>query len=205
MTGGIATGKSHCLRAFAALGVPTFDADVYARRVVEPGTAALDAVVARFGPSVLRPDGSLDRAALGRIVFDDAAARRDLEAIVHPLVREAMDKDSGRDHSGSDLSRSLFSVSDIPLLYETGRNRDFDRVVVAACRPEQQLARLMARDGLDEAGARARLAAQQPIDEKARRADFVIDTSGSIADTDRRILEVFERLKAEAAERWADR
>jgi dephospho-CoA kinase len=165
--------------------------------------------VARFGRKVLRGDGSLDRAALGRIVFDDAAARRDLEAIVHPLVQEAMEEDIGNDHFGNDHSRNdhsryLFSVSDIPLLYEAGRDKDFERVVVAACRADQQLARLMARDGLAEADARARLAAQLPIDEKARRADYVIDTSGTVPDTDRRVLEVFERLKAEAAQRWVD-
>ena len=200
LTGGIATGKSHCLRAFAALGVATLDADVLARQAVEPGTAGLAAVVARFGRSVLRPDGALDRAALGRIVFDDAAARRDLEAIVHPIVYQAI-KDFGShfyELRKNDF-RSPFSLVDIPLLFETGHEKDFDRVVVAACRPAQQLERLRARDGLDEADARRRIEAQLPIDDKVRRADFVIDTSGSVAETNRQVVEVFERLKAEAS------
>src|SRR5690242_18762590 len=134
LTGGIATGKSHCLRAFAALGVATLDADVLARQAVEPGTAGLAAVVARFGRSVLRPDGALDRAALGRIVFDDAAARRDLEAIVHPVVYQAIEE-FGKTVAGK-IRPALFSERaaqennaglifvDIPLLFETGHEKD---------------------------------------------------------------------------------
>jgi dephospho-CoA kinase len=201
LTGGIATGKSHCLRAFAALGVRTLDADVLARQAVEPGTAGLTAVVARFGPSVLRPDGALDRTALGRIVFADPAARRDLEAIVHPVVYAAIEDHAQRPafDECEQASGSGFSLIDIPLLFETGREGDFDRVVVAACRDDQQLTRLMARDGLGEAEARARIATQIPVAQKASRADYVIDTSGAPADTDRQVIEVFERLRAEAS------
>lgn len=147
----------------------------------------------------MQPDGTLDRDALGRIVFADAAARRDLEAIIHPLVyaaiQEGIENPSGQ--RGATLSQA-FSITDIPLLYETGHAEDFDRVVVAACRSDQQLQRLMARNGLDEAEARRRIGTQLPIEEKAKRADYVIDTSGSLTDTDRQVVEVWERLRADA-------
>jgi dephospho-CoA kinase len=198
LTGGIATGKSHCLRAFAALGVRTLDSDVLAREAVEPGTTGLEAVLARFGRGLLRPDGTLDRAALGRIVFADPAARRDLEAIIHPLVYAVIQARVGSPSRQPHAPEpEALSITDIPLLYESGHAQDFDRVVVAACRPDQQLARLMARDGLSEADARQRIATQLPIDVKAERADYVIDTSGPLADTDRQVVEVFERLRAE--------
>ena len=199
LTGGIATGKSHCLRAFALLGVRTLDGDVLAHEAVEPGTVGLAAVVARFGRHLLQPDGTLDRGALGRIVFADAAARRDLEAIIHPLVYAAIQQGVENPQGQGDIPEShSFSMTDIPLLYETGHAEDFDRVVVAACRPDQQLQRLMARDGLSEAEARRRIGTQLPIEEKAERADYVIDTSGSLADTDRQVVEVWERLRAES-------
>jgi dephospho-CoA kinase len=198
LTGGIATGKSHCLRVFAALGVRTIDSDVLAREAVEPGTAGLEAVLARFGRGLLRPDGTLDRAALGRIVFADPAARRDLEAIIHPLVYAAIQADLTRHSPPAPPEPEVLSIADIPLLYESGHAQDFDRVVVASCRPDQQLQRLMARDGLSEADARQRIDTQWPIDVKAGRADYVIDTSGPLAHTDRQVVEVFERLRAEA-------
>jgi dephospho-CoA kinase len=194
LTGGIASGKTYCLERFAALGVPTIDADDLAREVVEPGTAGFDAVMARFGPSVLGSDGALDRAALGRVVFADAAARQDLEAIIHPLVYEAISRWYERFRADG----VRFAVADIPLVYETRREKHFDRVVVTACRPEQQLERLMARSGLAEAEARQRLAAQLPIGEKARRADYTIDTSGSTDKTDREVYAVWKALNREA-------
>jgi len=199
LTGGIATGKSHCLRAFAALGVETLDSDVLARDAVRPGTTGLEAVLARFGRGLVLPDGTLDRAALGRIVFADPAARRDLEAIIHPLVYAAIQARVGSpSRAPTAPGPEVLSITDIPLLYESGHAQDFDRVVVAACRPDQQLQRLMLRDGLSETDARQRIASQLPIGLKAERADHVIDTSGQLADTDRKIVEVFERLRAEA-------
>jgi dephospho-CoA kinase len=127
LTGGIATGKSHCLRAFAALGVYTVDSDVLAREAVEPGTAGLEAVLARFGRVLLRPDGTLDRTALGRIVFADPAARRDLEAIIHPLVYAAIEARVGSPSRQPRASEpDVLSITDIPLLYESGHAQDFD-------------------------------------------------------------------------------
>lgn len=188
LTGGIATGKSRCAAMFRAAGVPVIDADVVARDVVAPGTDGLAAVTARFGPSVLTDDGSLNRDALGALVFADAAARRDLEAIVHPRVYDAI-------HAWFNAQTAPLAIADIPLLFETGRHADFDSVVVAACRPDQQLARLMARNGLSDVDARARMAAQWPIGDKVARADFVIDTSGTLGETDARAASVLEQLR----------
>jgi dephospho-CoA kinase len=192
LTGGIATGKSFCLRRFAALGVPTIDADQLARDAVEPASPGLAAIVQRFGPSVLRQDGTLDRAALGARVFADDAARADLEAIIHPEVYRRINSWLANQPHGTRLA-----IADIPLLFETGHEHDFDVVIVAACDPAEQLRRLMHRDGLPAEAARARLAAQWPIEEKIRRADHVIRTDGAHADTERQVEEVVRRLRQE--------
>jgi dephospho-CoA kinase len=191
LTGGIATGKSHVLRRLAARGVPTIDADVLARDVVQPGMAALDAIVRRFGGDVLDADSTLNRRALGERVFADAAARRDLEAIVHPAVYNAIRAwRTQLEATGHDR----VAVADIPLLFETGHEAEFDRVIVTRCAPEQQLARLRTRDGLTADEARQRLAAQWPVEQKAARAHYVIDTSGSVEDTNQQIDRVFGEL-----------
>ena len=193
LTGGIATGKSHVLAVFARAGVPTVDTDQLARAVVEPGTPALDAIVSRFGPQIVDPSGALDRRALADIVFSDPRARLDLEAIVHPAVRAAAE-----DWFAALPASAPFAVVAIPLLFETGRERDFDAVIVTACAPETQLARLMARDGLTEPDARRRLDAQLPLDEKRRRADYVIDTDGTVEETDRQVRVLAATLGAAA-------
>jgi dephospho-CoA kinase len=193
LTGGIATGKSYVRRRFEELGVPTSDADTIAREVVAPGTPGLEAVVKAFGPGILDAAGSLDRKALGAIVFADSEKRRTLEAIVHPLVRAATD----RWFAQLDPAHP-FAVSDIPLLFETGRDRDFDKVIVTAIDPEEQLRRVMSRDGLSEEAARQRIAAQLPIEEKVRRADYVIRTNGPFEETDRQVRAVYEALRRDA-------
>ena len=192
LTGGIATGKSYCLGQFASHGAAVIDADLLAREAVAPGSRALDAVAARFGPSVLLPDGALNRAALGRIVFRNGAARADLEAIVHPEVYRRISE-----WFAMLPPRTRLAIADIPLLFETGHTHDFDRVVVVACDPREQLRRLMTRDGLAESDARARLDAQWPIEEKEARADFVIRTDGTVADTDAQVKTVYELLIVE--------
>jgi dephospho-CoA kinase len=188
LTGGIATGKSYCLARLAALGAPTIDADKLARLVVAPGSPGLAAVVERFGSGILRDDGTLDRPALARVIFADRVARADLEAIVHPEVYRRI-----RDWFAQLPLTTAAAVADIPLLFETGHEHDFDAVIVTACSPAEQLRRLMAR-GLPEADARARLAAQFPIDEKVRRADYVIRTDGDYAETDAEIQGVYGQL-----------
>ena len=190
LTGGIATGKSYCLARFTALGVPVIDADVLAREAVAPGSPGLRAVSERFGPRVLQNDGTLDRAALGAIVFADRAARGALEAIIHPEVRRRI-----REWFAQRPHGTAVAIADIPLLFETGQEHDFDRVIVCACEPALQISRVMARDGLSEADARKRLAAQWPIEEKAARADYVIRTDGPFADTDAQVARVLEALR----------
>lgn len=192
LTGGIATGKSYVRGRFEALGIPTIDSDVLAREAVAPGTPGLAAVVTRFGRDVLDEHGALDRQKLARIVFADPDARLALEAIVHPDVRRAAD----RWFDSLDPARHPFAIADIPLLYEVGRDRDFDAVVVAVCDPGTQLSRLMARDSLSESEAGQRLAAQLPIEEKVRRADYVIRTDGTFEETDRLVREVLAELRA---------
>jgi len=194
LTGGIATGKSYVARRMRAAGVPIVDADVLAREVVAPGTPGLEAIVARFGAGVLGADGTLDRARLADIVFRDPAARRDLEAIVHPAVRAAIDR-----FFEALLPSTPFGVADIPLLFETERAGEFDAVVVAACAPDLQIARVIARDGASREQALQRLAAQLPIAEKVRRADYVIDTSGPFGATDAAVDELLAALRDRAA------
>ncbi len=191
LTGGIATGKSYCLARFAALGIPTVDADLLARDALAPGSAGLAQAVERFGAGVLRADGALDRPALARIIFADRTARADLEAIVHPEVYRRI-----REWFAMLPPATRAAIADIPLLFETGHQHDFDCVVVCACAPHEQLRRLVARDGLSEPDARARMAAQSPIDEKVARADYVIWTDGTFAETDAQVRAVAAALLA---------
>ena len=189
LTGGIATGKSHVRADFERLGVPTIDADRLARDAVAEGSPGLKAVINRFGRGVLDDTGALDRRKLGSIVFQDPVARRDLEDIIHPAVRSAID---GWFESISDSAP--VAIADIPLLFETGRQGEFDVVIVTACDPLTQIRRVMARDDVSEAEARARVAAQLPIEEKVRRADHVINTDGSFEETNRQVRSVYEVL-----------
>jgi dephospho-CoA kinase len=183
LTGGIATGKSHVLEQFRRRGVPCLDADLLAHGVEAAGTEATAAIATRFGAGILTPDGAVDRARLAPIVFADPAARRDLEAIVHPAVYRAIVAGL---RAFELIGGYPFAVVDVPLLYETGAEKDFDRVIVTACSPDMQLARLVGR-GITDADARQRLAAQWPTEQKTSRADFVIRTDGTFDETDRQI------------------
>jgi dephospho-CoA kinase len=189
LTGGIATGKSYCLQRFATLGAPTIDADRLARDAVAPGSPGLRAIADRFGAGVLAADGTLDRPALGRVVFADMKARAALEAIVHPEVYRRI-----REWYANLPAATLLAIADIPLVFETGHNHDFDAVIVAACAPAEQLRRVMARDGLPESDARARIAAQWPIAEKVARATHVIWTDRGYEETNRQVGDVYTAL-----------
>lgn len=196
LTGGIATGKSFCLRRFAHLGVPTIDTDIVARQVVAPGTPGLAAVVERFGAGVLTPDRVLNRPALGRIVFADSDARADLERIIHPAVYESVE--AWFEHeAGNSLAPGHpgFAIADIPLLFETSQQDRFDQVIVAACSEDQQLQRLMGRNGLSLDDARRRIDAQLPLAHKRARAHLVIDTSGTEEDTIQQVDRVWRELR----------
>src|SRR5687768_15283118 len=189
LTGGIATGKSHVRAEFERLGVPTIDADTLARDAAAPGSPGLAAIVARFGPNIVNKNGALDRRKLGAIAVSEPAARHDLEQIIHPIVRARTDE-----WFAALDPRYPFAIADIPLLYETGRERDFDEVVVTACAEETQLRRVMHRDSITEQEARQRLAAQLPTAEKVSRAGYVINTDGSFEETNRQVLTVFQSL-----------
>ncbi len=190
LTGGIATGKSYVLDRFRELGVPCLDADALAHGVMAPGTEATRAIAARFGADILAADGAVDRKKLGRIVFADASARRDLESLVHPAVYRAI---SAGLRAFEIIGDSPLAVVDVPLLYETGRAGDFDRVVATVCPPATQLARLQDR-GLSRAAAAQRLAAQMPAEEKAARADYVIRTDGTVEDTTAQVERIWRTV-----------
>jgi dephospho-CoA kinase len=192
LTGGIGTGKSYVLARFHDLHVPTIDADHLVHRALAVGSPAISVIADRFGRDILAPGGDVDRRKLGAIVFSDDAARRDLEAILHPVVYKAIGDYFGQ--IGRDAG-NWAAVADIPLLYETGRHAEFDVVVVTACDLETQVRRVMARDEVTEEEVRRRLAAQWPIQEKVDRADYVVWTGGSYEDTDRQVLEVHGALK----------
>jgi dephospho-CoA kinase len=190
LTGGIASGKSYVLSQFRQRGVACLDADAFAHEATSSGTDATAAIAARFGPGVLASDGSVDRARLGPIVFADPAARRELEAIVHPAVYRALWSAIDRLAAAGGVP---LVIADIPLLFETGAQHEFDRIIVTSCAPALQVARLVER-GLNPAAARQRLAAQWPIEEKASRADFVICTDGTFTETDRQVDQVLNAL-----------
>ena len=190
LTGGIATGKSYVLDQFRRRGVPCLDADELAHGVTAAGTEATAAIAARFGVEMLAADGSVDRGKLGPIVFADPSARRELEAMVHPGVHRAV----AAGVRAFELLGDPLAIVAVPLLYETGGEKDFDRVIVTTCSPEQQMARLRQR-GLTDDSARQRLAAQWPTERKTSRADFVITTEGSFGETDEQIAAVIEKLR----------
>ena len=189
LTGGIATGKSHVLDRCRRRGVPCLDADDLAHGVMAPGTHATAAIVERFG-DVLDASGAVDRRKLAPIVFGDAGARRDLEAIVHPAVYRAI----AAGLRGFELiGGSPLAIVAIPLLHETGHGADFAKVIATTCSEAEQLSRLSDR-GLSMDAARQRLAAQLPAAEKAGRADYVIQTDGSFEETDAQVDAVLVEL-----------
>ncbi|AFN47414.1 dephospho-CoA kinase [Arachnia propionica] len=188
LTGGIASGKSTVARKLEQLGAFTIDADVLARDVVALGTEGLKAVVARFGNSVLAADGSLDRSVLARVIFADPQARADLNAIIHPLVRER----AAELEAAAPVGAVVVHV--IPLLVETGQQDRFDAVVVVDTTVEEQLRRLTRRDGLTQTEAEQRVAAQASREERLGAATHVIDSSGPVRETMRQVDELWQNL-----------
>jgi dephospho-CoA kinase len=193
LTGGIASGKSTVATLLAERGALVVDADVLAREVVEPGTPGLAAVVARFGRDLLTDDGRLDRAALGRLVFgpdeDARRARQDLEAVVHPAVRARAAELEAQAGPGQPV------VHVIPLLVETGQAGGFELVVVVDVADDVQRARLLARGGLTEDEADARIVAQASRAERLAAADVVLDNNGSREDLVRHVDELWARIR----------
>jgi dephospho-CoA kinase len=190
LTGGIATGKTYVANRVREAGVPVVDADALSRDVVAPGTAALAAIRKRFGPDAVRRDGTMDRIRVGQIIFKDKRARLDLEAIIHPAVAKAIN-----DFFAGLPKRTPFAVADIPLVFETGRDKEFDAIIVVACPRELQLQRLMERNKLSKEDAERRLAAQLPIEQKVKKATYVIRNDGTFAETDAQIDALIASLK----------
>ncbi|MBI5536202.1 MAG: dephospho-CoA kinase [Deltaproteobacteria bacterium] len=189
LTGGIACGKSTVAGFLKERGVGVVDADQVAREVVLPGTEGLRAIVDAFGQGVLAADGTLDRKALGARVFGDQAARQLLNRLTHPLIRAASLR-KAQEMTGFELI-----AYEAALLVEAGHADAFRPLVVVIADEPLQLARLMARDSLSEVEARARLAAQMPLRDKAAAADHVIDTSCSLQDVRARTDEVLEKIR----------
>ncbi|MFJ9056220.1 dephospho-CoA kinase [Streptomyces sp. NBC_00111] len=193
LTGGIGAGKSEVSRLLAQYGAVLIDADRIAREVVEPGTPGLTAVVEAFGPGILRPDGSLDRSALGSIVFADPERLATLNALVHPLVGAR----------SAELERAAGAgavvVHDVPLLTENGLAPLYDLVVVVDAAPATQLDRLVRLRGMTESDARARMAAQATREERLAVAGLVVDNDGPLEDLEPQVRALWSELTARAA------
>lgn len=194
LTGNVASGKSTVAMRFAALGATVLDADTYAREAVAPGSTGLNLIVVRFGPSIMTSDGTLDRAALGKIVFGDARARADLEAIIHPEVerRRAAALEDARADGASIV------VTDVPLLFEAGLEGKFDTVVLVHADDAVRLDRLVRERRMTENDARAVMAAQGDSAAKRPRANLVIENNGSVAELEQRVNEVWRALRERA-------
>ena len=191
LTGGIGSGKSTVARMLAARGAVVLDADAFARDAVAAGTPGFRAVVERFGGDVVAPDGELDRAGLAAIVFADDEARRDLEAIVHPEVRRRLLRSIEAHADADDIV-----VIDSPLLVEAGQGGSVQLLVVVTAPEEAQLERLAAGRGMSERDVRARMAAQMPLEEKAAKADVVLDNGGDLNDLERQVERLWRDLEA---------
>lgn len=192
LTGGIASGKSTVAGWFRELGAYVQDGDAIAHQVMEPGGAAYDDVVERFGEGILDREGVISRPLLGELVFQDPAAREALNRLVHPRVREASARllATYLDEGGT----ATVLVFEAALLVETGLYRDYDSLIVVRCSREEQLQRLLARGRLTVDGAMARIGSQLPLSRKLEVADFIIDTSVGPGETRKRTEEVFREL-----------
>ena len=195
LTGGIACGKSTVAQALVQHSYPLVDADELARVVVEPGSPGLEAVSQAFGPDILNSDGSLDRRKLGQKIFAQTELRKKLEAILHPLIRtEVQARRSQLEQQGHAVA-----FYDIPLLFETKAQGQFDKIVVVTCSPEEQRKRLHVRDGLSDDEITKRLAAQMPLVIKEEQADFVFHNDPPQAHFVKEFQRLHEWLKTLSA------
>lgn len=197
LTGGIGSGKSTVASLLAARGARVLDADAIAREVVEPDGPAYEAVRRRFGPAVMTPDGRVDRPKLADVVFSDARARADLNAIVHPAVGSEIRRRVDEEPTGTGVV-----VVEVPLLVEAGWTADV--VVVVDCPPDIAVRRLVEERGMDEADVRRRMSAQASREQRLARADVVIDNSGSLDDLHEHVDRLWEQLTLKLEEPPAD-
>ncbi|MNM00192.1 Dephospho-CoA kinase [compost metagenome] len=191
LTGGIASGKSTVSALLVSKGARLVDADAIAREIMLPGHEVLASVAEFFGAEVLQPDGTLNRSKLGDIVFRDPEARKTLNGLTHPVIRR-ITRERMEAFEREDASR--LTVVDIPLLYETEQEDLFEKILVVYVPREVQIQRLIARNGLTEEQARARLDSQMDIEVKRAKADYVIDNSGDPAETEKQIEQLMDRL-----------
>lgn len=189
LTGGVASGKSTVADMFAEFGVPVIDTDVIAREVVAPGQPALEEIRASFGPEVIAPDGALDRRAMRRIVFAEPARRRELEAILHPRIREEALRQAS-------VAEGPYLLIVVPLLVESPLRHEVDRIIVVDCSERTQVERLMQRDTESEAHAREILAAQATRDERLAIATDVVSNDGDLDATRQRVRELDELYRS---------
>lgn len=199
LTGGIASGKTTVAAMFRARGARVLEADRTAHRLMAPGQPAHAEIVQAFGKEILSADGTIDRRRLGAIVFADAARREELNRIVHPRVIDEQEKELARIAAEDP---GAVAIVEAALLIEAGYHKQLDKLVVTWCRPEQQLQRLQAK-GLSREDAARRIAAQLPAEEKRRLADYVIDCSGALAETERQVEQVWQALQQAAASKRA--
>src|SRR5258705_2280196 len=198
LTGSIAVGKSFVSGVLAELGCRVLDADETAREVVAPGSPALLEVIAKFGDSVIKSDGTLDRPALGALVFADADKRATLNSILHPYIIARQDE---RLREWEALEPDGIAIVDAALMIESGGYKRFDKLIVVHCRPDVQLERLMTRDKLTRDEAERRIASQMPQEEKKKFADYLIDTSDGFEATRQSTVEVYTELSRFARKR----
>lgn len=192
LTGSIAVGKSFVLELLRQLGARTIDADVIAREVVEPGAPGLQAVINEFGDSIVKPDGSLDRAKLGSIVFADDARRQRLNSILHPFIIARQDEII---QEWKRETPDAVAIVDAALMIESGGYKRFDKLIVVHCRPEIQLERLMNREAMSREAAEQRIQSQMPQSEKKSYADFLIDTSEGFESTRAQVRLLWPQLQ----------
>jgi dephospho-CoA kinase len=197
LTGGIGSGKSTVAAMFQHLGATTINSDEIGRSMMQPGTVVYDRIVSGFGPDVVDASGKLDRVKLANIVFNDLDKLKHLNAIVHAPVLREIDRQIQQQRSRDPQAVVLVESA---VLFEAGQHRRFDKIIVVWCTPEQQVERYMQRAPISKEDVARRMAAQIPGDEKRKMADFVIDTSKTLADTERNVSEVFQALQALAAE-----
>ncbi len=197
LTGNVGSGKSTVTRIWADAGIPIIRADDLAREVVVPGSDGLARVVEEFGADVLQPDGSLDRTVLRQRVFRDSGDRARLEGVLHPLIQALRDDWISR----QETSGTSLVVAEIPLLFETGLEKDFEAVVLVVVPPKERLRRLMADRGGDEEEWSRVMAAQSPTEEKLILADYVLENGGSREDLEIRSLALLDLLRARARRR----
>lgn len=201
VTGGIATGKSTVSATLVQKGYTVIDGDEVARQVVRVGQPALQRIKEHFGPTAVTSSGELDRSAIADLIFNDPEKRRKLNSIVHPEIYRQI----GRQCLKCLWMREAIVFLDLPLLFESGTMTSFvSKIIVVSCHADQQLQRLMHRNGLTETEARARINSQMSLEEKCARADFVIDNSAQVSDTMKQVDEV-ERILSQKYNTWCSR